>query len=119
MNNKKKGTEFEVRMCRFLKHHGWWVHFIEPKRNGAQPFDIIAVKDGRAMAIDCKTCKKNTFSIRRLEDNQKMAFDRWIACGNSMPIVAVEHDDEIYMIPYETLVTEEAVSFDRIDELRV
>lgn len=86
-----------------LNHDGWWVHFIEPKQSGAQPFDIIAVRHGRAVAIDCKTCVKNTFSIDRLEDNQIFAFDKWKACGNSDPYVIVEHDDDIYVIPYSYL----------------
>ena len=86
-----------------LNHDGWWVHFIEPKQSGAQPFDIIAVRHGRAVAIDCKTCAKNTFSIDRLEDNQIFAFDKWKACGNSDPYVIVAHDDDIYVIPYSYL----------------
>lgn len=103
MNNKKLGTQFEQRICKMLNHDGWWVHFIEPKQSGAQPFDIIAVRHGRAVAIDCKTCAKNTFSIDRLENNQIFAFDKWKACGNSDPYVIVEHDDDIYVIPYSYL----------------
>lgn len=103
MNNKKLGTQFEQKICKMLNHDGWWVHFIEPKQSGAQPFDIIAVRHGRAVAIDCKTCAKNTFSIDRLEDNQIFAFDKWKACGNSDPYVIVEHDDDIYVIPYSYL----------------
>lgn len=103
MNNKKLGTKFERKICHMLNRDGWWVHFIEPKQSGAQPFDIIAVRGGRAIAIDCKTCAKNTFSIDRLEDNQIFAFDKWKACGNSDPYVIVEHDDDIYVIPYSYL----------------
>lgn len=103
MNNKKLGTQFEQKICKLLNRDGWWVHFIEPKQSGAQPFDIIAVRHGRAVAIDCKTCAKNTFSIDRLEDNQIFAFDKWKACGNSDPYVIVEHDDDIYVIPYSYL----------------
>ena len=103
MNNKRIGTAFENKVCKMLQADGWWVHFIEPKQSGAQPFDIIAVRHGRAVAIDCKTCAKNTFSIDRLEDNQIFAFDKWKACGNSDPYVIVEHDDDIYVIPYSYL----------------
>lgn len=103
MNNKKLGTEFENRMCDLLKDAGWWVHFIEPKPNGAQPFDIIAVKCGRAIALDCKTSASNRFSISRLEENQRLAFDKWLKCGNEMPMVAVEYEEEVYLIRYDYL----------------
>ena len=103
MNNKMRGTCFERKMCTLLSNEGWWVHFIEPKQSGAQPFDIIAVKNGRALAIDCKTCVNDKFPLSRLEDNQIYAFEKWIRCGNDMPYVAVEYKDEVYMIPYKYL----------------
>lgn len=103
MNNKERGTQFEKRMCRILAEQGWWTHFIEPKMNGAQPFDIIAVKDGVAVAIDCKTSAKETFSISRLEDNQIYAFEKWMACGNNIPQVFIEYRDSVYCVDYTVL----------------
>lgn len=100
MNNKKLGTQFEKDMCDMLSAKGYWVHFIAPDSRGAQPFDIIAVKDGKALAIDCKTCVADTFNISRLEDNQIMAFELWLRCGNEMPQVAVFHNNNIHLIPY-------------------
>ena len=79
------------------------MHFIVPDARGAQPFDIIAVKNGMALAIDCKTCVANSFNISRLEDNQIMAFDRWQKCGNIEPIIAIKHNDQIYKIGYTEL----------------
>lgn len=114
MNNKKLGTEFEREICRMLQRDGWWVHFIEPKQSGAQPFDIIAVRHGRAVAIDCKTCADQRFSISRLEENQVLAFDRWIACGNDVPKVIVKHEDDIYVIPYDYLQNEKSVKLEEI-----
>lgn len=101
MNNKRLGTEFEKQVCAMLAEDGWWVHFIEPKQNGSQPFDIVAVRNGRAIAIDCKTCASDRFNINRLEDNQLYAFDKWLACGNEMPIIVVKHESGVYMIPYD------------------
>ena len=97
MNNKKIGTEFEKYVCKILKYMGYWVHFIAPDSRGAQPFDIIAVKNGMAVAIECKTldAKQKYFSIDRIEENQRMAFERWIACGNLEPTIAVLHGDRI------------------------
>lgn len=103
MNNKKIGTAFEQEVCCLLAKSGWWVHFIAPDARGAQPFDIIAVKGGKAIAIDCKTCVAKWFNISRLEDNQIMAFEKWISCGNEDPIIAVKHNEQIFWIKYSEL----------------
>ena len=103
MNNKRLGTQFEQELCNRLAGKGYWAHFIVPDTRGAQPFDIIAVKAGRAYAIDCKTCVAGTINVSRLEDNQIMAFEKWLACGNEMPFIAVKHDNQIFMIPYNVL----------------
>lgn len=100
MNNKKLGTAFEKELCELLAQKGYWVHFIVPDNRGAQPFDVIAVKDGIAHAIDCKTCEANIFNISRLEDNQIMAFEKWRRCGNTEPIIAIKHDGKIYAVEY-------------------
>lgn len=104
MNNKKLGTAFERYVCQMLAQKGYWVHFITPDARGAQPFDIIAVKNRRPYAIDCKTCVSNTFSSNRLEENQKMAFERWIACGNMNALIVVEHNKSVYVIDYSFLI---------------
>lgn len=103
MNNKKIGTAFEREVCELLKDCGYWVHFISPDNRGAQPFDIIAAKDGVAIAIDCKTCVANNFGLGRLEDNQIMAFEWWLKCGNTMPLVYVKHEGKITIIRYDVL----------------
>lgn len=103
MNNKELGTAFEKEVVELLAQKGYWVHFITPDSRGAQPFDVIAVKDGKALAIDCKTCVSNTFSISRLEENQICAFEKWMACGNEEPFVYVKHNDKIHIIGYLTL----------------
>lgn len=112
MNNKQLGTQFERDVCELYRQNGYWVHFIVPDARGAQPFDIIAVKDGKAVAIDCKTCVANTFNISRLEDNQIMAFDLWLRCGNGDPILAVNHNGEIYQISYLDLKTKRSIKLE-------
>ena len=112
MNNKRIGTAFENKVCKMLQADGWWVHFIEPKQSGAQPFDIVAVRNGRAIAIDCKTCVNKRFSIDRLEDNQIMAFEKWMSCGNDVPYVIVEHEDDVYVIPYSYLKNHKSVKLE-------
>ena len=106
MNNKILGTKFEQRVCKLLKDKGYWVHFLAPgTKNGSQPFDIIAVKDGLAVAIECKTLSTSHkfFPIERLEDNQVSAFEYWLKCGNTMPLIFVEYGDDIKVIEWSDL----------------
>ncbi len=112
MNNKQIGTDFEQDMVDYLAGLGYWVHFIVPDSRGAQPFDIIAVKDGIAYAIDCKTCVSDTFNITRMEENQKTSFELWMKCHNTMPIVAVKHRDKVYAISYDKLKKERSIKIE-------
>lgn len=103
MNNKELGTKFENEVVKYLSDIGYWVHFISPDKRGAQPFDIIAVGNEHAYAIDCKTCKDKYFRMDRLEDNQVMAFEKWLKCGNSNPRIAVCHNNKMIFIDYVEL----------------
>lgn len=112
MNNKRLGNEFEKEMCKKLNDAGYWVHFISPDVTGAQPFDIIAVKDNVPFAFDCKTAVKRWFPISRLEINQIMAFDKWIARGNGTPMIAVKYKDGIKIVSYWELKTKGKVDLE-------
>lgn len=109
MNNKRLGTEFEKEVCEALALCGYWAHFIVPDARGAQPFDIVAAKDGHALAIDCKTCVAKSFNITRLEDNQTMAFRLWRRCGNGEGLIFVKHKGKIYVIGFDRLIEEQTV----------
>ena len=110
MNNKALGTAFEQEFCGMLAEHGYWAHFIVPDIRGAQPFDIIAAKNGIPLAVDCKTCVANVFSISRLEDNQIMAFELWMKCGNGEPVIAVKHKEQVFLIGYLELKEKGSIS---------
>lgn len=103
MNNKELGTEFENEFCKLLAARGYWVHFMIPNPSGGQPFDVIAVKGGEAYAFDCKTSSTRRFSFDRLEENQKLSFERWMRCGNNIPRVAIKYKDKVYIVLYTDL----------------
>ena len=103
MDNKRLGTEWEHKVCKFLADNGYWAHFIVPDNRGAQPFDVIAVKDGEAFAIDCKTCVAKSFNISRLEENQISSFNLWLKCENDNALIAVYHEHRLYWVSYEEL----------------
>lgn len=113
MNNKKLGTAWENEFCNILAKKGYWVHFISPNMAGAQPFDVIAVKGGIAYAYDCKTSAKHIFSIDRLEDNQVMAFEKWLKCGNTMPLIAIKYQNKMFLVPYGYLKASKRVDLDK------
>ena len=88
MSNKSAGTTFEKEFAELLAGKGFWVHRLQDNQNG-QPFDIIAVKNGRAYAFDCKDCAGRSFPLSRIEENQRMAMERWEECGNGTGYFAV------------------------------
>ena len=112
MNNKRTGNDFENEFCQILRDENYWVHFITPNQAGAQPFDVIAVKNGTAYAFDCKTCVDRWFRISRLEDNQILAFEKWMMCGNNIPMVAIKHNERIYIVSYIELKTKGKVDLE-------
>lgn len=114
VNNKKLGTEFERKVVKQLSESGYWTHFLTPNETGAQPFDIIAVKNGTAYAVECKTLsdKRNVFNVERLEENQIMAFEHWLKCGNTMPYIAIWHRGRIVFVPYADLKKEGKIHVD-------
>lgn len=116
VNNKKRGMEFEKRVVRRFEENGWWVHFMAPDSRGAQPFDIIAMKDGLAIVGDCKTATSHWFPLSRLEWNQVYAFEHWLACGGTEPQVIVEYKDEIKLIPYGVLKEKGKVDLDKWEQ---
>lgn len=108
MDNKKLGNEFEKVVTRALDRMGAWAHFIQPNKGGQQPFDIVAVYKGNSIAIDCKTCVAKSFSIARLEENQKYAFQKFVRAGGTA-YVFVWHDNYCYCIPYYLVEKQQVV----------
>lgn len=112
MNNKKLGTQFEQEFCTLLAQCGYWAHFITPDKAGSQPFDVIACKDNKPYAFDCKTCEADTFNISRLEDNQIMAFEKWLRCNNEYAYIAVKHKGIVRLIEYSELKAKKSIKLE-------
>lgn len=115
-NNKQIGAKFEQEFVEILAKEGFWAHFLAPSPTGAQPFDVIAMVHGCAYCFDCKTSVKPIFPLSRLEDNQILAFDKWLQCGGCTPYVAVKYDNKIYLIEYTRLRRDVSVDL-RIEEV--
>lgn len=96
MNNRKTGNSFEAEFCDLLFQHGYWVHNLAQNAAG-QPADVIAVKNGVPFLIDCKVCSGKTFSLSRIEENQRMSMKLWDESGNGVGWFAVKFGKNIYM----------------------
>ena len=105
MNNKELGTQFEQYVCNMFAQRGWWAHFITPSKVGSQPFDIIAIKDDKVMAVDCKTCNLPNFPLSRVEDNQQFAFDALLWKTNAICGFLVRYRGKIYFLDWSSVKT--------------
>lgn len=103
MTNKKLGNDFERDFCMLMQDRGYWVLNV-PQTQSGQPADVIAVKEGKAVLIDCKVCTGKTFVLSRVEPNQKTAMSYWEALGNGTGWFAIKMPTgNIYMIALRTL----------------
>lgn len=100
MSNRATGTRFEQELCELLAEHGFWAHNMAQNQAG-QPADIIAVKNNKAVLIDCKMCSSDRFRLSRIEENQEMAMSRWYVVGNDYSYFALKMPSgEIRMLPF-------------------
>lgn len=103
LTNKKLGNDFESEFCQLLFDQGWWVHNMAQNAAG-QPADVIAVKDHKALLIDCKVCTRKGFALSRVEENQHFAMNLWRDRGNGEAWFAIKTvEGEIIMIPHLTI----------------
>ncbi len=107
-----KGTEFEHVFCQWLKDRGYWALNIPKSKTGSQPFDVIAMKtralrSNMSIVAECKliSTKEKRFPLKRIEDNQWLAFEAVSQKTRAFPCLAVYHDKsgEMFIIPYYEL----------------
>lgn len=108
MNNKSLGSKFEKDFADFLSKKGYWVHYIEgAAHTGAQPCDIVAIRRDSAELYDCKTLnnKNGLFPLSRVEENQRLAFERLRECRNHNTIfaLAILWNNDIYFIDFDNI----------------
>lgn len=109
MSNKSDGNNFEREMAKILSDKGYWVHRIQDNENG-QPFDLIAVGSDGAIAIDCKLCRGDSFKFSRIEDNQRLAFEKFnkrAGRGKSVFALKFTKYNSIVLLPYEAVLIAE------------
>lgn len=116
MSNTKSGKRFEQQFCETLAYAGFWVHQISQNLVGQQPADVIAMHCGTAYLIDCKVCSDNRFYFSRIEENQRMAMDKWISCRGTMPKLALKDSGGIvWMLDYQWALAMEQAGNKSVD----
>ena len=81
-NNKRVGNKIEVEVANYLFQKKYWVHLLKQGVKG-QPFDLIAVKNNKALMGDVKHCSQNRFDFKRIEPNQYTSMELALECGNT------------------------------------
>lgn len=72
-----KDRKFERLCANKLYDNSYWALNIPKNSAGAQPFDLIAMKDTKICAYDCKVISSNiaSFPFSRIEYNQRSSFE--------------------------------------------
>ena len=98
------GREFEKYMVDWLSEKGLWVHRMAESNTGSQPFDIIALRNYKVCAFDCKviSTKRPYFPFSRIEENQKRAFEKLYECYSGILLCGflIYYKDDIYLLDY-------------------
>lgn len=96
MSNKKLGSDFEKEFAKILSDKEFWAMNVPDDKQG-QPFDIIAAKNNKIYAFECKTCSTKMFNINRIEVNQRYAMNKFAECGNEATYFVFKFKDKIYI----------------------
>lgn len=97
------GSEFEQRACELFASRGFWALNIPKNKFGAQPFDVIAIKDSEIWAVDCKVCSEPRLSLARVETNQALAFGMMTQRTNARCGFLCYHNKRLYFIPWSAI----------------
>ena len=114
------GSQFERMVVTMLGKNGYWAHRIAPDARGAQPFDVIAAKDGHVLVADCKVCQSGRFSFARYEENQRSAFKLFLEMNPSSRAyigIFAWYDDKCYWLPYDMLEQKNVASIKLTEDL--
>jgi hypothetical protein len=77
------------------------VHLIQEVNHG----DLFVCKNNIPILIDCKTLnnKNGLFPTLRIEENQRLAYEKFKACGNDNYYLAILWQNKVYIIPMNSI----------------
>ena len=113
---QKKGSAWENEFAQILSRNGFWATVLPKQRDGSQPMDVVAGKQGKIYNFDCKTVKGNTFPLSRIEENQEKAFERLSQCSCNANYFAIKCDDgSMWLYDAEVLIAQKNAGIKSID----
>lgn len=102
---QKKGSAWENEFAQILSRNGFWATVLPKQRDGSQPMDVVAGKQGKIYNFDCKTIKGSTFPLSRIEENQVKAFEKLSQCSCYANYFVIKCDDgTMWMHDAEVLI---------------
>lgn len=101
----RKGADFEQEFANLLNQYGFWALVIPKAKDGSQPFDIVAQKNGKAYNFDCKTLETVLFPLSRIEENQEKSFSKLEKCRCHNNYFAIKtKENAIYICEANVLI---------------
>lgn len=99
------GKKFEEELCDYFSNQGYYVIYNEKGITGAQPCDIVIIKNNIATLVEAKNLdnKSGLFNLERVEENQRMAFRHFKKCKNSNFILAIKWNNKVWFIDFDLL----------------
>jgi len=92
MTSYEKGRRFEYRVRDFFKEHG----FLVIRAAQSKPIDLVCLKDGKSILVECKTNKK-ALGRQGREEMLKMA-----ECSQAILIFAYKEKRQIKLLNVKT-----------------
>lgn len=101
----ENGKKFEEELCNFFANRHYYVVYNNKGISGSQPFDILIIRDNVCFAIECKNLenKNGIFNIDRIEENQLLAYNRFLECRNHNFILAILWNNNVYFVNFDLL----------------
>jgi len=83
MRTYQKGARWERELLRYLNHKGFSVVRVSASGNQLYPLDVLALKPGLTLAIECKSSQKQLFKKEQVEK-----LIEWAERAGAIPILA-------------------------------
>ena len=99
------GRKFEEELCDYFSSQGYYVIYNEKGITGAQPCDIVIIKNNIAILVEAKNLdnKSGIFNLDRIEQNQVLAYNKFRSCKNTNFILAIKWKNNIWLIDFGLL----------------
>lgn len=96
------GKKFEKDLCNYLSNKNYYIIYNEKGITGAQPCDVVAIKGDIATLFECKNLENESgiFNLDRIEENQRMAYNRYRECDNNNFVLAILWNDNVWFIDF-------------------